>query len=592
MPSTTRAGTAAAAAVYKLWCLVEREENPFLISIAPEKHIYNLQKLVLEECGTDGPFKGAHAKDLKLTKVNVDLHDRQTRANISTFRPNTNDQIDTIETISEEWPTKPPDRHISVFIHLPGQTAISMRPPADDDLDIAHEPNFLTLAPSQLGKPARYKPLQGEPNERILDDRPEADLIPPASLLYHGFGRFMDDFRSRKDIRVDQKQRDLEMRVDHFADEMTRFYETELSRMEKGIDTLEVILGITLTPAAIGGVFTDGHHCGPHKAVTCIVEFKNEPVDIEAMAMIKLIGYVARSHLQSMVRYGFKDLFRVWNVPCLGLTVVGPHVTFYSITFLGPGKWRIVSLTPTLSCVASACEGRDRMALYTAFSGALTLLHQIDEDVKRHIDTPPTLPHTDRMFPYVSELPNEHTSRNVRFRILSRHPNTRDYPDHHLYIAKTLDVPEKEIIVKFTRRYSIDLHNFCAERGHAPSILGFSSVPGGWFVVAMDYISPSVYPSQSRNLVRLRDKWKGDLKTLVQSFHEANLVHGDLREPNMICSGETIMLVDFDWGGRAGEVSYPHARLNPELTNGRESVDGKIMKDDDDRILDNTLARL
>ncbi|KAI9448414.1 hypothetical protein H4582DRAFT_1802901, partial [Lactarius indigo] len=453
-----------------------------------------------------------------------------------------------------------------------------------DEFDFVSGSKILTFPPSDLGKLAKYKSLQRKSDERILDDRPEADRVPPASLLYHGFGHFMDNSRPRKGIRVDEVQRDLERRVDDFAVKMTTFYRNEESRREKGLDALGDILGRELTAAAIGSVYTDGHHCGPHKSVTCVVEFKNELVDISSMPMIKLTGHVAHSHKQSL-GYQSGPLFKGWNVPSLGLTVVGKEIYGHSMP--------VVPLTPTLSCVASACEGDDRTALYAAFSGALALLRHIDEDVQRYRLVPPTLPHADRRFPYVSEVPKYHTSaenaenEKFQFRIL-RHliPNA---PNHHLYIAKTLSDQQKEIVVKFTRRYSIELHAFCADRERAPNILGFGPVPGGWFVVAMDYISEAVYPSQSTDLVRLRGMWAHDLTTLVRSFHNQGLVHGDLRQPNMICRGERIMLIDFDWGGRLGEASYPHAQLNPQLTTGRQSVDEEITKDDDNRILQQTL---
>lgn len=265
----------------------------------------------------------------------------------------------------------------------------------------------------------------------------------------------------------------------------------------------------------------------------------------------------------------------------------GPYVTFYGVIFLG--QWRVVSLTPTLSCIVSASEGGERMALYAAFSAALDLLHRIDQDAQHFVHAPPIIPHADRKFPYVSELPNYHTpNEKFQFQILRRHPHAEDY--RHLYIAQTSD--KKEVVVKFTRRYSIALHAFCAKCGHAPGILGFGTIPGGWFVVAMDYILPSVYPSQSRHLLQLRDKWIGDLMMLVKSFHDEGLVHGDLREPNMICDEEEIMLVDFDWGGTAGQVSYPRADLNPELTDGRASTNAEITIGDDIRILQNTVTKL
>ena len=110
----------------------------------------------------------------------------------------------------------------------------------------------------------------------------------------------------------------------------------------------------------------------------------------------------------------------------------------------------------------------------------------------------------------------------------------------------------KQIIVKFTRRYSIEMHAFCAKRGHAPGILGFGQLPGGWSVVAMDYISPAVPLSRSPNLTRLCDKWMDELQKLMQTFHARGLVHGDLREPNILCYGEKVMLIDFDRVAKSG----------------------------------------
>jgi tRNA A-37 threonylcarbamoyl transferase component Bud32 len=108
----------------------------------------------------------------------------------------------------------------------------------------------------------------------------------------------------------------------------------------------------------------------------------------------------------------------------------------------------------------------------------------------------------------------------------------------------------------------------------------------------MEYISPAVSPARSHNLIRHLDRWADDLRTLVRSFHEEGLVHGDLREPNILCDGERALLVDFDWGGVVGEARYPHARLCPVLMDGRVGTDPRITKDDDERVLQNTLEGL
>ena len=53
---------------------------------------------------------------------------------------------------------------------------------------------------------------------------------------------------------------------------------------------------------------------------------------------------------------------------------------------------------------------------------------------------------------------------------------------------------------------------------------------------------------------RLGD-WEKELQTLVKSFHAKNLVHGDLRYPSIICNGEKVMIVDFDWAEKGKFLS-------------------------------------
>ena len=110
----------------------------------------------------------------------------------------------------------------------------------------------------------------------------------------------------------------------------------------------------------------------------------------------------------------------------------------------------------------------------------------------------------------------------------------------------------------------------------------------------MEWIKPgmSVIQCDSDFLKRHRDRWKKELEHLVSDFHAIDLVHGDLRDVNVICKGETIILIDFDWGGKVGEVSYPTLDLNHELVDGRRSEDLEIRKDDDVRVLAKTLIKL
>ncbi|KAI9448535.1 hypothetical protein H4582DRAFT_2141800 [Lactarius indigo] len=555
----------------KLCCLVEHNPRPFSVSISPTRTINDLKELISRE-GVEALSKFPPA-DFVLTKVDVDIEASKSDIFAGKFKPNDNGMgirslDDPREAISEIWPTKPLNGHVHVFIGLP-TTGFGKQSHAIDDLDSVQDSKRTKPVPPQIGETQSYKSLQQQPTEKILDDRPGPDPVPPVSLLYDGFGYFMDAVRVREGVSdVSTKRRDLELAVDSFADEMTDFYPNDGSRSFRGLNALNNILAL-------------GDDEKPYDAAPCLGWFKNEFVDIASSPVADLAAYATRSRGQLMEH--FKRVDSSWRTPFLGLTVIGPYVTFYAIIFLQ--QWRIVSLTPTLSCVASACEGDDRKALYAAFTGALALLHRIDEDTARLISTPPTIQHADPILPYISALPKHRfPDEKVQFRILRSHPDNR-----LLYIAETLE--KRQLVVKFTRSYSIELHAFCAEHGFAPGLVGFGKIPGGWSVVAMEYMS-SVHPSQSPNLSRLCDKWIDELQELVQSFHDKDMVHGDLRESNILCEGENVMLIDFDWGGKVGEAAYPFVRLTSELRNGRDSTDLKITKDDDRRVLHNTLEQL
>jgi len=213
------------------------------------------------------------------------------------------------------------------------------------------------------------------------------------------------------------------------------------------------------------------------------------------------MGYVARSHSNAMQRN--PSLFQGRRVPCLGLTVVGPYVTFHAILFVG--QWRMVTLTPALSCIKSASNGADRKALYAAFSAALALLDCIDEAANHIISSPSPHEGLDHKIPYISALPRRgrRTNGEIRFQILGLHPDEQDY--RLLYFAETLDADKEQILVKFAHRYAIELHEFCAHLEQAPKVLGFKQIPGGWSVIAMKYLSLAVHPSRSPVLANFYD---------------------------------------------------------------------------------------
>ncbi|KAH9083830.1 hypothetical protein EDB83DRAFT_2212602 [Lactarius deliciosus] len=209
------------------------------------------------------------------------------------------------------------------------------------------------------------------------------------------------------------------------------------------------------------------------------------------------------------------------------------------------------------------------------------------------------IPNHARRYPAISRIKASKyaTSSNpggyLTFEIRGLHDDrVRDrVRDRLLYQAKRPGVNEP-ILIKFTQQYSIELHDFCAKAGHAPSILGYERLPGGWFAVAMEYVWPGPSIMKSNLLTSNRTHWAIQLRRLVHDFHANDFVHGDLRDANIICNGNSVMLVDFDWGGKVGEASFPTLNLHAELLDGRTSDDMIITKDDDMRVLGKTITKL
>ncbi len=77
-------------------------------------------------------------------------------------------------------------------------------------------------------------------------------------------------------------------------------------------------------------------------------------------------------------------------------------------------------------------------------------------------------------------------------------------------------------------------------------------------MVVMEYLEPNAYEHVTRTDRVLRAEVLG----AVQQLHACGFVHGDLRNCNMMkakdrANPKGVLLLDFDWAGKAGEVLYP-----------------------------------
>ena len=147
-----------------------------------------------------------------------------------------------------------------------------------------------------------------------------------------------------------------------------------------------------------------------------------------------------------------------------------------------------------------------------------------------------------------------------------------------VYVVETMnndcsDIP-KLLVVKFVTSYGLDVHKFCADKGIAPKVYGYENINCDWKMVTMEYLSDykplTDPPLETNKKMKLQEK----IKDAVQEMHSEGLVHGDLRECNILYKEEEeknedgniqVKIIDFDWGGKKEAVRYP-PRLNPDIS--------------------------
>jgi hypothetical protein len=142
-----------------------------------------------------------------------------------------------------------------------------------------------------------------------------------------------------------------------------------------------------------------------------------------------------------------------------------------------------------------------------------------------------------------------------------------------LFEAKMRD--GKRICIKFVRGYGKDVHIWCANKGFAPKLIAYEVLPGGWYMVVMDLLDESWVPLADRT--GHAEGLKERIRAAITELHQAQMVHGDVREMNVMVkdNGVDFMLVDYDWAGLQGHVRYP--RHVNRLGRPEDVEDGRLI---------------
>lgn len=134
------------------------------------------------------------------------------------------------------------------------------------------------------------------------------------------------------------------------------------------------------------------------------------------------------------------------------------------------------------------------------------------------------------------------------------------------------------VLVKFTDQYNETAHRLAAEADLAPKLYCVQEVSGLMMVVMELLEGCRVWGSVEKE----SDDARKRLQEFLNIFAKKNLVHGDLRPPNVLVGeGNKVRVVDYDWAGTHNADTYPMA-VNPnEIWADGVQAAKPMMKDHD-----------
>ncbi|KAH9059724.1 hypothetical protein EDB87DRAFT_1778782 [Lactarius vividus] len=357
---------------------------------------------------------------------------------------------------------------------------------------------------------------------------------PPVTIYHKAFAELKDALQDLTKV-VDRAE---EKRVDDAARLFTAaadIYETEAERFDAIIPHLENLLGIALVTKprfgsskkdfeldAIAVQAINDETYGRKEAIIGHVEFENDcgvRGDCEIRNALSLRKHLAQEE--------YKEIRNASCRPCITVSVAGPYISI---------------------------SGAILVDVFTveSFAGYIYLGgNPYTEESILHVARLKRTPQLCRLFPsptyFAEKMPQAKLTFSSRFE-----PEGRDYGN-------------KGVLVKFCQRYHGDAHSPVAAAHYAPELLFCEWIQGGVTMVIMEFIT-----GQNAHYHRFKDfelppDILDDVKSAVRVLHDAGLVFGDLRRPNIVIDTtgdrERALLVDFEWAGRDGQARYP-ALLN------------------------------
>jgi tRNA A-37 threonylcarbamoyl transferase component Bud32 len=258
----------------------------------------------------------------------------------------------------------------------------------------------------------------------------------------------------------------------------------------------------------------------------------------------------------------------------------GPIFGFYGAIW--DGQIRVEALV-TFDLTTRHLNEKGRFAI----ASGLDAFKEAVDDIQAHYAgmqaeaAPP--PHnsdvaTSRKFPYLTsfEINGQQLACVYRSRLATE--------VNLIFSVTSAQVPGK-YVVKFTRQYSVEAHEWLASCNLAPQLRQRKNILGGWIIIFMDY-SRYTLLSDLNLLKEQQEKVQLKVTMVLKKFHDQGFVHGDVRKNNILVDRDSlssrdaddvrIHFVDFDWAGKVGEAKYPF-NINTKTVKRPDGVEGGVL---------------
>ncbi|KAG2029126.1 hypothetical protein BDR03DRAFT_881769 [Suillus americanus] len=405
----------------------------------------------------------------------------------------------------------------------------------------------------------------------------EVEETIPLTLLYPAFSQFIDDSQSCTYIPTEEDNNF----IGKLAHVMSAMYENEGERSDA---VSEVLAGYNLrlflkrkvpgTAYEMDGDISIDVNNRRHPYL--IVEFKNETANSKSEPYIQALMY----YLQSTRPYA--ATLSGSTLPCLVLVIFGPTIVFASAVWTLRPVIQILSTPLSFNFHSSDRHNHVTAVRHmAAFRKAVQTLQTHYEMLPPDSELISKLSHP-TIFPYPTGFTSLHDNSTIAFKY-REHFHENGHKSKRLIFFGTLNEGDAEvpICIKFVQEYSKDAHMHCAEAGLAPKLRGFEQLPGGWYMVVMDrlvgYDQMADVPIGELIPKSVFDR----IGEYLRSLHSDKLVHGDIRDTNIMLKKvdrTNVMIIDFDWAGAEGTVLYPAFVNYRDIQRPDDARDGRPIK--------------